>query len=103
MPLLTFILNFDELLKVRNSQKQISMSSILPKNERKYSAIVSRAELGKYFVRFLEEFAFEIFELFIPFFVFRFGRRSYENTKILRNHVCLLFYTEQGKMGKTLI
>ena len=34
----------------------------------------------------------DIYVDFIPFFVFRFGRRSYENMRILRNHVCLLFY-----------
>ena len=29
---------------------------------------------------------------FIPFFVFHFGWRSYKNSKILCNHVCLLLY-----------
>jgi hypothetical protein len=43
------------LLKDRKSQKQTALFSILPKNEQKSSAIVARAELGKYFVRFLEE------------------------------------------------
>ena len=46
--------------------QQIFLSSILSKNERKYSDLVAWSKLCKYFVRFLEElgqryFAFEIF------------------------------------------
>jgi hypothetical protein len=62
---LKFTLRFDEFfyvqtgykrtLKVGKSQKQIFLFTILPKNERKSSALVARAELGKYFVHFLEE------------------------------------------------
>ena len=39
-------------------------------------------------------------ELFIPLFVFRFGQRSYKNTKILRDHVCLLFLMSKAKQAR---
>ena len=37
------------------------------------------------------------YELFIPFFSFCFGRRSYENIKILHNNVCLLFLLSKAR------
>ena len=40
---------------VRKFQKQIFLFTILPKNERKYSALVARALLCTNLVRFLEE------------------------------------------------
>ena len=47
--------NTYQVLKVRYFQKQIILISILPKNERKMSALVAWAKKFKYYVPFLEE------------------------------------------------
>ena len=52
----TALIAYTLIVKVRKSQKQIYLFSYLPKNERNVFALVDRAEFGKYFVRFLEEF-----------------------------------------------
>ena len=49
---------------------------------------------------FTRKLALRIYELFIAFFVFRFGSQSYQNENNLGDFLCNVFRL-QGKTGKT--